>query len=236
MTEMKKGKLYGVGVGPGDPELVTLKALRIINACHYIAHPGRTKEETYAYQIITPIADDLDKKEYLDCYVEMTKDRAVLDHNYNLSAEKIAAALDTGEDVAFITIGDPTLYATYMYVHQRVEAMGYEAELISGIPSFCAAAARMDVSLVERSEQLHVIPSSYQIEEALKLPGNKVLMKAASKMKEVKQKLMELDAQVYMVENCGMESEKIYRSAEEIDENAGYLSLILVKEKYEAGV
>lgn len=230
MEEMKKGKLYGVGVGPGDPELVTLKALRVINACSYIAYPGKVKEETYAYQIIAPIAENLDKKVFLDCYVEMTKDRVILDRNYDGAAEKIAAVLATGEDVAFITIGDPTLYATYMYIHQRIENMGYQAELISGIPSFCAAAARMDVSLVERSEQLHVIPSSYQIEEALKLPGTKVLMKAASKLKEVKQQLMALDAEVYMVENCGMETERIFRSAAEIDENAGYLSLIIVKD------
>lgn len=230
MEEMKKGKLYGVGVGPGDPEMVTLKALRIINACSYIAYPGKVKEETYAYQIIAPIAENLDKKVFLDCYVEMTKDRVILDRNYDGAAEKIAAVLATGEDVAFITIGDPTLYATYMYIHQRIENMGYQAELISGIPSFCAAAARMDVSLVERSEQLHVIPSSYQIEEALKLPGTKVLMKAASKLKEVKQQLMALDAEVYMVENCGMETERIFRSAAEIDENAGYLSLIIVKD------
>lgn len=227
---MAKGKLYGVGVGPGDPKLLTLKALRLIEEKNYIAYPGKVKEDTVAYQIIARVAKGLEKKTYLDCYVEMTKDREILDRNYDIAAGKIIDVLEQGEDVVYITIGDPTVYATYMYVHQRVEKAGYEAELVPGITSFCAAAARMDISLVERSEMLHVIPSSYQIEEALELPGTKVLMKAASKLPEVKKLLVEKGAETYMVENCGMETERVFKSAEEIDENAGYLTLIVVKE------
>lgn len=228
---MERGKLIGVGVGPGDPELVTLKALRHINENKYIAYPGKKREETFACQIIEPIASDLDHKVFVDCYVEMTKDRTILETNYNKAVEKITKILDQGENVVFLTIGDPTVYATYYYIHQKVEALGYEAEIVSGVPSFCAAAARLDISLAERSEQLHVIPSTYDIEEALTLPGNKVLMKAASKMASVKAKLETLDADVFMVENCGMENERIFRSAKEIDENAGYLSLIVVKDR-----
>ena len=225
-----KGTLYGVGVGPGDPELLTLKALRLINENTYIAFPGKVKEETVAYQIIEPVAKDLESKIFLDCYVEMTKDRQVLDHNYDLAAKKITDVLDQGENVVFLTIGDPTVYATYMYIHQRVEKAGYPVEIISGITSFCAAAARLGISLAERSEMLHIIPSSYQIDEALAMSGTKVLMKAASRMGDVKEKLEQMDCQVAMVENCGMPTERVFRSAKEIDENAGYLSLIIVKD------
>ena len=87
--------------------------------------------------------------------------------------------------------------------------------------------------LVEKAELLHVIPSSYPVEEALKLSGTRVLMKAGKKMGQVKAQLEALSADVCMIENCGMENEKIYRSAEEIPEDAGYYSLILVKEKAE---
>ena len=109
--------------------------------------------------------------------------------------------------------------------------MGYETEIISGIPSFCAAAARLNSSLVEKSQELHIIPSSYQIDEALKLPGIKVLMKAGKKIRAVKETLIQTGMQGVMVENCGMAQEKIYRQVEDIPETAGYYSLIITKDK-----
>lgn len=83
----------------------------------------------------------------------------------------------SGQKVVFLTLGDPTVYSTYLYVHKRVAQMGYDTEIVSGITSFCAVSARFNQGLVEKAQQLHVIPASYQIEEALKLPGTKVLMK-----------------------------------------------------------
>ena len=135
--------------------------------------------------------------------------------------------------MAFLTLGDPTVYATYLYVHKRILAMGFEAEIVSGITSFCAVAARLNIGLVEKAEPLHVIPASYQIEEALKLPGTKVLMKAGKKIGQVREELLRRGETVVMIENCGMEGEQIYRSAQEIPDDAGYYSLIIAKEKGE---
>ena len=89
----------------------------------------------------------------------------------------------------------------------------------------------MNIGLVEKAEPLHVIPASYQIEEALSLSGTKVLMKAGKQMGRVKQMLIDKREEAVMIENCGMPEEKIYHSVEEIPENAGYYSLIIVKEK-----
>ena len=122
-------------------------------------------------------------------------------------------------------------FVTYIYVHKRVEQLGYATEIISGITSFCAVSARFNEGLVEKSQQLHVIPASYQIEEALKLPGTKVLMKTGKKMQEVKAQIKASGNKAEMIENCGMPDEKIYRSVEEIPDDAGYYSLIIVKEK-----
>ena len=133
--------------------------------------------------------------------------------------------------MAFLTLGDPTVYSTYLYVHKRVQADGYPTKIVSGVTSFCAASAELDTGLVENSQQLHVIPASYQVEDALKLSGTKVLMKAGRKMGQVKEKLQAMGAEVLMVENCGMEGQKIFRGADEIPESAGYYSLIVVKEK-----
>lgn len=133
--------------------------------------------------------------------------------------------------MVFITLGDPTVYSTCMYIHKRIRKQGYETRIIPGVPSFCAAAARLDQSLVENQEELHIIPASYEIEEGLKMAGTKVLMKAGRKIPYVKQVIKEQNLNLTMVENCGMENETIYHSAEEIPDEASYYSLFIVKEK-----
>lgn len=225
------GTLYGVGVGPGDPELLTIKALRLIRESEVIAVPGTNPQETVAYKIVKQAYPDLDEKELLGLDMPMTKDAKLLQESHDRAAMAVEECLREGKSVAFLTLGDPTVYSTYLYVHKRVEADGFPVEIISGITSFCAVAARMNMGLVEKAEPLHVIPASYQIEDALKLSGTKVLMKAGKKMGQVKQQLLEQSGEVVMIENCGMEGERCYRGAEEIPEEAGYYSLIIVKEE-----
>lgn len=224
------GKLYGVGIGPGDPELLTLKAMRIIEESPVIAVPGTEAKETVAYQIVEKAFPRLGEKELLAVPMPMTKDPEVLEKAHREGTALVRNVLDGGRNVAFLTLGDPTVYSTYLYVHRQILELGYEAEIISGITSFCAVAARLNMGLVEKAEELHVIPSSYQIEEALKLPGTKVLMKAGRKMAAVKETLKNTGKTAVMIENCGMENEKIFRSVDEIPETAGYYSLIIVKD------
>lgn len=227
-------KLYGIGVGPGDPELITLKALRIIRESEVIAVPGTVPQDTVAYQIVVQAYPELAHKQLLPIHMPMTKDQAVLKASHDEGAKTIAAYLDRGKQVAFLTLGDTTVYSTYLYIHERIQKQGYDVEIISGITSFCAVAARLNIGLVEKEEQLHVIPASYQIADALRLPGTKVLMKAGKKMGEVKMQLKALDANVVMIENCGMENEKIFEGVDAIPEDAGYYSLIIVKENKES--
>lgn len=226
------GKLIGIGVGPGDPEMLTLKAIRMVKESDVVALPGKVPEDTVAYKIVVQAYPELAQKELLPIYFPMTKDPEALEKSHDEGAKQIAKCLDDGKNVAFLTLGDSTVYATYMYVHHRVKAMGYEVEVVSGIPSFCAVAARLKISLSEKDEQLHVIPASYQIEDALKLSGTKVLMKAGKKMGHVKDVLKGMDADVVMIENCGMPDEKIFNGVDEIPEDAGYYSLIIVKDRH----
>lgn len=226
------GKLYGVGVGPGDPELLTLKALRLIRENSVIAVPGNEIQASVAYQIVKGAYEALDEKTLLPVAMPMTKDPVVLEANHEKAAQDVERYLKQGENVVFLTLGDPTVYSTYLYVHKRILAKGYEAEIVSGITSFCAVAARLNMGLVERDEPLHVIPATYQAEDmdrVLKLPGTKVLMKTGRKMAQVRESIQKSGQQAVMIENCGMPGEQIYQGAENIPEKSGYYSLIIVK-------
>ena len=230
---MKKGTVYGVGVGPGDPEYMTLKAVRLIRENEVIAVPGPVAEETVAYKIAVQAVPELADKELVPILMPMTHDRAVMEQNHDEAADTVEGYLKAGKNVVFLTLGDPTVYSTYMYVQKRIEERGYHTELVSGITSFCAAAARANTSLVEWSEQLHVLPAVHKLDSELDLPGNYVLMKSGKKMGQVKEILRRSGRDVVMVENCGMDTEKVYHSVDEIPDDAGYYSLIIAKEAKE---
>ncbi len=249
------GTFTGAGVGPGDPELMTLKAVRAIRDCSVIAVPvsdnsleapvcekagteSQYKEyldRCVAFGIARGAVPEVEKKDRIFLPMPMIKEKDKLRNIHDMDADAVAEILEQGKDVVFLTLGDPTVYSTCMYVHKRLKRKGYPTELVPGIPSFCAAAARMDISLAENRQELHILPASYQIEKGLELPGTKVLMKAGRKMADVKQILMEKGLDAEMVENCGMENEKVYLSVEEIPEQAGYYSLLIVKEKSTGG-
>lgn len=228
---MNTGTLYGVGIGPGDPKLLTLRAVELIRENEVIAVPGETACDAVAYKIAVQAVPELAAKELVALPMPMTKDKTVLEQNHDRAAERVEEFLKDGKNVVFLTLGDPTVYSTYLYVHKRVAAHGYPTEIVSGITSFCAVSARLDMGLVEKAQELHVIPASYQIEEALQMTGTKVLMKAGKKIGQVKKILKAQGQDAMMIENCGMENEKIYRCVDEIPENAGYYSLIIIKEK-----
>lgn len=225
------GILYGVGVGPGDPELMTLKAVRLIRENEVIAVPGADVKATVAYQIAVQAVPELEQKTLLPIYMPMTHDQQEMNRNHEKGAAEIEAYLKQGKNVIFLTLGDPTIYSTFSYLQKRIAEHGYHFRLVSGITSFCATAARMNTSLVEWNEQLHIIPAVHQLEATLDQPGNYVLMKSGKKMNQVKSILSNSGRDVVMVENCGMENEHIYHSVSEIPDDAGYYSLIIAKEK-----
>ena len=224
-----KGIAYGVGVGPGDPELMTLKASRLIRENRVIAVPGKVPKETTAYQIAVQAVPELADKELVPVDMPMIRDRARIDAEHRKGAELLMTWLDKGENVVFLTLGDPTVYCTFSYLQHYLEAAGYRVELVSGVTSFCAAAARLGLPLAEWDEPLHVIPAVHKMNERLDLDGNYVLMKSASHMGEVKKLLKDSGRKVGAVVNCGMPGEAVYRSADEIPDDAGYFSLIIAK-------
>ena len=226
-----KGTAYGVGVGPGDPEYMTLKAVRLIKENDVIAVPGKVAKDAVAYKIAAAVVPELADKELVPIYMPMVKDRELIDAEHKKAAKLVESYLDQGRNVVYITLGDSTIYCTFSYIQHYLEADGYPVELVAGIPSFCAAAARLNTPLTEWDEPLPVLPAVHKLEDDLALGGNYVLMKSASQMAKVKDMLRRSGRKAVMAENCTMENEKLYHSIDEIPDDAGYFSLIIAKEK-----
>lgn len=227
------GKLYGVGVGPGDPELLTLQALKVINMADIIAVP-KTDGQTLSALKIVQAACDLSGKEILEVYMPMTRADAVLKENHQKGAAQLRPRLAAGQNIAFLTLGDPSIYSTYIYLHRQILAAGFEARLIPGVPSFCAVAARLNDCLCSGGEALHIIPASHQgLEDYLEWQGTKVLMKSGEAFPEVRTALAAkgLLAKTAMVERCGMDGEKVYGDLSDVQGNPSYFTIIVVKDK-----
>ena len=166
-----RGTAYGVGVGPGDPELITLKAVRLIRENEVIAVPGKEAENSVAYIIAAAAVPEIAEKTLVPIYMPMVRDRAKIEEEHRKGAKLLEKYLDQGKNVVYLTLGDSTIYCTFSYLQHILEEDGYRVELVSGIPSFCAAAARLNISLTEWNEPLHVIPASHKKGEALDLAG-----------------------------------------------------------------
>lgn len=222
------GKLWGVGVGPGDPELLTVKAVRVLREADVVIVPDASSGDKVALNIAK---DYLKDKQIQFVKTPMVRDKAVMDAAHEAAADTISALLDDGKQVAFLTLGDPAIYSTYMYIHQKVLRRGYAVEVVPGIPSFCAAAARLNQSLCLGREPLTIIPASHDQNDLMDLPGNKVFMKAGRSILELQQALAEkgqLEG-ASMVENCSMENEHVYPHFADLKEPSGYFSLVIVK-------
>ena len=222
------GKLWGVGVGPGDPELLTVKAVRVLREADVVIVPDASSGDKVALNIAK---DYLKDKQIQFVKTPMVRDKAVMDAAHEQAADTISALLDDGKQVAFLTLGDPAIYSTYMYIHQKVLRRGYVVEVVPGIPSFCAAAARLNQSLCLGREPLIIIPASHDQNDLMDLPGNKVIMKAGRSILELQQALAEkgqLEG-ASMVENCSMENEHVYPHFADLKEPSGYFSLVIVK-------
>lgn len=223
------GILYGVGVGPGDPEFMTLKAVRLIRENDVIALPGPVPTETVSYQIALGAVPELAEKTLLAVAMPMVMDREKMRENHEKAANLLEPYLREGKNVVFLTLGDPAIYSTFHYIQEILENRGYATELISGIPSFCAAAARVNLPLAKWNEPLHILPAVHGAELDFDEPGTYILMKCGSKLTQLKERLRDSERSVILVENCGMPGEKIYRGIHEIPDRTGYYSLMIVK-------
>ena len=128
-----RGTAYGVGVGPGDPELMTLKAVRLIRQNDIIAVPGKEPKKSVAYRIASAAVPELAEKELVPVYMPMTTDREKMAAEHRIGAALLESYLDKGKNVVYITLGDPSIYCTFSYIQRILEKDGYSVELVPGV-------------------------------------------------------------------------------------------------------
>ncbi len=234
--KIKKGKLYGLGIGPGDPGLVTIKAQEILNRVDTIFVPKSNDDgESLAQSIIKDITKK--DKNYVELTFPMTKDSRLLNKYWKDAAKKVEKLVSQGKETAFVTIGDPFIYSTYIYLLKmlRKNHPNVEIETVPGISAFNAAASRINSSLVEGNQKLAVIPVTEGLEgiqESLEEFDTVVLMKVGSKLNKIISLLRKLNLlrSATLISRVGHKDEKIiYDLGALRDKKAGYLSIIIVK-------
>jgi len=237
---VKKGIFYGVGVGPGDPELLTLKAVKVLQEADVVAVPQKGhRAESAAFYIAK---EHLRKGcRLLQLVFPMTREQKQVEQWHKRACEKIQRHLDKGEKVAFVTIGDPMLYSTYIYLFKRLGAAGYHTATVPGVPSFCAAAAAAGVPLAEGEEKLALIPFKEGepfLAETLQHFESAVILKPTGKIYNLVEALEEAGflANSVLVAKCGLPGERIvkdlralYREQQAV--SLPYFSLILAKKE-----
>ncbi len=226
---MKTGILYGVGVGPGDPELMTIKALNIIKNNDIIFVPGSCKEESVAYGIVKEILPEIENKAVSAVSMPMSKDRESLKKSHFDISQSIKAHLSEGKNVVFLTLGDPGIYSTFGYIKNILAQDGFEIVTIPGVMSVTAVADRLNVSLAEWDERVHIIPASYGGEFDEDLDGTVIFMKPRGDMRAFKNAMERAKKSVVGISNCGMKNEVIYASLESIPDEVGYMTVFIAK-------
>ena len=224
----KQGVFYAVSVGPGDPELLTRQACRVLEVCDVIAAP-RTKAGRMLALDIAGGAVDMRGKTILPLDFTMAHDAAVREESYRTAAGAIEAALAAGRDVAMVNLGDVSVYATAYYILERVRSDGFEVVMCPGVTSFCAVAARLGRSLTRMDEPLHILSGSTDLNNALALPGTKVVMKSGKAIHETAEALKRhgLLANAGMVADCGLETEQVYTDLRQLPEEISYFATIV---------
>ena len=230
----EKGKLYGIGVGPGDTELLTLKAARILKSVPVVFTPkSSTEKESIALSIVKPVLEEREDYKRLMLVTPifpMIEDKDELEKIWNSASEMIAQYLDSGRDVAFITLGDPSVFSTYAYVQKKL-IENYEIETVPGITSFTACAAARNKALVEQNEILTIVPKiDDRLEHVLEYSDSVVLMKASRNTSQLEETIEEKERpkEIYSVQNCTRENEKII---EGFSNEKPYLTTTVIKFK-----
>ncbi len=223
------GTLYGIGLGPGDPELMTLKAHRLISGARVIAYPTLAGADSFARSIAASFIPNDAREIVMD--VPMSVERAPAQAAYDAGAARIADALEAGEDVVCLCEGDPFFYGSFMYIFARLSAR-FEAVVVPGVTSVTACAAKAGLPLAARNERLTVLPGPLPEDELrTRIEGAEsvAIMKVGRHLRKIRAVIEDLGlaGDAIYVERASLPDEKICPLTQ-APEKAPYFSMILL--------
>ena len=233
---MTIGTLYGLGVGPGDPELITVKAFRKLQECPVIAYPKKLKgSKSYAHRIVEMYIQP-SEKEMLGLVFPMTKDEETLRIEWAKSVETIYTYLAKGQDVAFVTEGDPMLFSTFIHLMKLMKETHADVpiETVAGISSFNGSANRLGIPLADGDDHVAMIPATENMEDmrrVLETHDAVVFIKVAKVLNEMLDLLEEMDLLygVHVVTKVTSDEEVIWNVDELRGVELNYLSCMVVR-------
>jgi len=226
---LRAGTLYGVGLGPGDPDLITRKAARLIEGAQVIAYPSLAGGDSFARAIAADLIAPGTQEIRMD--LPMTTDRAPAQAAYDQGAAAIADHLKRGTDVVALCEGDPLFYGSFMYLHARLSAQ-YPVEVVPGVTSVTACAALAARPLVARNETITVLPGPLDdaaLRDKMRAADTLVVMKVGRHLPRLRALLAAeglLDRAIY-VERASLPAQRVLPLADAPDA-APYFSMILV--------
>lgn len=232
-----RGTLYGIGIGPGDPDLITVKGAKLLSRCRHAVVPKAS--ETADSVALSIIRKHLSAgAEIHELVFPMTVKQDELMRRWHESAAYVGSLLARGEDVCFPTLGDAFLYSTYIYLVQALQALSPEARIVTvpGVTAFSAAAAATCFAIGKGKHPVTIVPSADDLtflDEALQRKGTVVIMKVGKRLDAILDRLEErhLLGRSVFAAHVGMPNERLetdLRKLRGCGEKTGYLSIILV--------
>ncbi|MEM6322237.1 MAG: precorrin-2 C(20)-methyltransferase [Pseudomonadota bacterium] len=223
------GTLYGVGVGPGDPDLMTLRAAELIKTASVIAYPSLAGVESFARGIAAGFIPPGAREIVME--IPMTSAREPAQKAYDTGAEEISGALDAGEDVVCLCEGDPFFYGSFMYVFARLKEK-YRVEVVPGVSSLMACAAQAGLPLAARNERITVLPGPLpddELENRIAGADSVAILKVGRHLPRIRRIIagLNLTDQAHYVERATLAQQRVC-SLGEAPENAPYFSMILI--------
>lgn len=228
--------LFGLGVGPGDPELITVKAFRVMKESPVIAYPKKMKgKKSYAQRIVDVYVNGMDK-EMLGLVFPMTKHQETLDREWNKAVDEVYARIAEGKDVAFVTEGDPMLFSTFIHLMTLMQERhpDVDIQMIPGISSFNASASRLGIPLGEGDDHIAMIPAVDDYDAMRRAIENHdaiVFIKVAKVIDLMLQVLRDLDLldRAHVVTKVTSDEEIIWKTSELDGVELEYLTLMVVR-------
>ncbi|MDJ1467422.1 precorrin-2 C(20)-methyltransferase [Xanthocytophaga flava] len=234
---MKKGKIYGVSLGPGDPDLITVKGLRLLQTVDRIYYPGSVTEEgtTTSYSLPILKAYDLDENKLTGMFLKMSDNRKDAQQTYSNTFQQMLADYQNGLHVAFVSEGDISFYSTFSYLLTHIQQHQLEVEIVAGVPSFLLGAAEHQVPLALLTEKIIILPrmsNTLQLQQYLSDFETVVLIKVRSILQEIALVIQQQTVTLCYCEHLGTTRQFISTSLDEIlKREIPYFSLLILKKK-----